>query len=51
MKRMTLSQIMNDYKKEKVIKISLKELSQALENSNIYEIKNCFHKLIAIKLE
>jgi hypothetical protein len=49
MKRITLSDIAHEYKKIHNIRIPQDVLRRELEQTGLYRITNCSHKLIAIK--
>jgi hypothetical protein len=51
MKRITLSEIAHEYKKKHNIRIPQDILRRELEQTGLYKITNCSHKLIAVKEE
>jgi hypothetical protein len=51
MKRITLSDIAHEYKKKHNIRIQQDILRHELEQTGLYKVSNCSHKLIAIKID
>jgi hypothetical protein len=50
LKRIPLSEISREYKKRFNIKINQADLKTAIEETKLFTVSNCSHKLIAIRI-